>query len=259
MSPIHRDEGEISGIGRASLLLNAFRSSNGSLTSGELIERSGLPRSTAHRLIRELVRCGLLERHDRTLRLGITLFELGQLVHRPRGLVDAARPFMADLREATRQNVGVSVLVEREVLYVEVLRGKDGPRVPSRAGGRWPAHASCSGKAILAFSQPKDVRAVVADGLAGLTDNTITDPDALADELARIRQRGIAYDRQESFRGIMAAASPILGPGGEVVGALSVSGLAGRINLARVDAAVRASALAVSRELARAYGGFRSG
>lgn len=256
VSPNHRDDGEISGIGRAGVLLNAFQGSRGILTTRELIERTGLPRSTAHRLVAELVRCGFLERDGRALRLGLMFFELGQLVPRPRSLADAARPYMSDLREATRQNVGTAVLVDREVLYVEVLRGKDGPRVPSRTGGRWPAHASCSGKAILAFAGSEVVEAVVADGLTRLTENTITEPETLREELARIRQRGVAYDRQESFPGVMAVASPVIGPDGEVAGALSVSGLTGRINLTRVDAAVRAGALAVSRELSHAHTGF---
>jgi IclR family transcriptional regulator, acetate operon repressor len=251
MSPIHRNEGEVSGIGRAAALLREFRHGGGMLTGADLVRRTGLPKTTVHRLMSELVRTGLVEQEGHVFRLSLLMFELGQLAPRPSTLHDAARPYMADLHQATQQNVGLAVLSEGEVVYLEILPGKDAPRLPQRVGSRWPAHASCSGKAILAFSG--DALAEIArHPLRRLTEYTITDPIAFASELERIRRRGVAYDRQESFSVVAGAASPVTGPDGEVTGALSVSGLAGRINLTRVEAAVRAGALAISRELVRA-------
>jgi IclR family transcriptional regulator, acetate operon repressor len=71
-------------------------------------------------------------------------------------------------------------------------------------------------------------------------------------ELERVRRSGSAFDRRESFPNVAGVASPILAADGEVLAALSVSGQAGRINLARVDAAVRTAALAIAQDLALA-------
>lgn len=251
VSPIHRNEGEVSGIGRAAALLREFRHGGGVLTAADLVRRTGLPKSSVHRLMGELVRTGLVEQEGHAFRLSLLMFELGQSVPRPSTLHDAARPHMADLLQATQQNVGLAVLSEGEVVYLEILPGKDAPRLPQRVGSRWPAHASCSGKAILAFS-PGALAETAQRRLRRLTQHTIADAAALAGELERIRRKGVAYDRQESFATVVGVASPVTGPGGEVAGALSVSGLAGRINLTRVEAAVRAGALAISRELVQA-------
>jgi IclR family acetate operon transcriptional repressor len=248
VSPIHRAEGEVSGIGRAAALLREFRHGGGVLTGADLVRRTGLPKSSVHRLMGELVRTGLVEQEGHAFRLSLLMFELGQSVPRPGTLHDAARPYMADLHQATQQNVGLAVLSEGDVVYLDLFPGKDAPRLPQRVGSRWPAHASCSGKAILAFSGDA-LPDAARSPLRRLTQHTIADPAAFADELERIRRRGVAYDRQESFATVVGVASPVTGPDSEVVAALSVSGLAGRINLSRVEAAVRAGALAISREL----------
>ena len=124
---------------------------------------------------------------------------------------------------------------------------------PQRVGGRWPAHASSSGKAILAFSRPPRWLPSVNGVLPRLTEHTITDVAALDAELERTRRRGVAYDRQESFPGVVGVAAPILGEDGAALGALALSAIVGRVDLRRMDAAVRTSALAVSRELARGH------
>ena len=238
-------------MGRAAALLKEFRTGDGTLTAAALVRRTGLPRSTVHRMLRELVRVELLEQVGGTYRLGMLVFELGRRTPRESGLHEAAHPHMAALHEATRHNVGLAVLAGGDVVYVDMFRGRDAPRLPQRTGTRWPAHASCFGKAILAFSGNADLGTL---SLRRFTEHTITDPDALAEELTRVRRRGVAYDLREAFPNVVGVASPIMAPDGEVAGALSLSGLAGRISLSRVEAAVRAAALAVTRRPAGEHG-----
>ncbi|MCF7547904.1 IclR family transcriptional regulator [Pseudonocardia sp. WMMC193] len=252
MCPAHRDEGEISGVGRAVAVLKEFRGGARSLGVSALARRTGLPKATVHRLLNEMARVGLLERVGTDYRPGLLLFELGQLAPSSRTLHTAARPHMAVLHEATGHNVGLAVLQDRDVVYVEILRGRMAPRLPQRTGGRWPAHASCSGKAMLAHAPAALLDDVLAGPLPALTPQTIVDPTELRRELDRIRRTGTAFDRQESFPTVTGVASPLLDGDGTVVGALSMSGLAGRINLSRLDAAVRTTALAISRDIAEA-------
>jgi IclR family transcriptional regulator, acetate operon repressor len=251
--PAHRDSGEISAVGRAVQLLTQFRTAGRpTLGAAELARRTGLPKATVHRILLELVRVGLLDRVGTGFRPGLLLFELGALVPQQRDLREAARRHMAVLHEATRHHVGLAVLRGADVVYVEIMRSPGAPRLPQRSGGRWPAHASCSGKAMLAFAAPEAVERVLAEPLRSLTSRTISEADDLRTELDRVRRAGVAFDRRESFPDVAGVAAPVLGADGEVLAALSVSGAAGRINLGRLDVAVRTSALAITRDLAAA-------
>jgi len=230
-------------------VLTAFEGEENAVSPAELARRVQLPRSTVHRIVVSLVREGLLERHADQVRLGVRLFEIGQRVPRQRVLRDAARPYMQDLREATRQTVHLAILEGSQVVYVDILASPGAPPLPSRVGGRLPAHATGVGKAMLAFSPPETVRAVLDGGLPRLSERSAVAPGLLASELDRIRRDGVAFDREESGPGIVCAASPVLGAGGDVLGALSVSGWTTRLRLDHVSPAVRTATLALSRSL----------
>ncbi|RKS73220.1 IclR family transcriptional regulator [Actinomadura pelletieri DSM 43383] len=236
-------------LDRVVAVLTAFRADDDGLGAAELARRSGLPKSTAHRIALDLVDAGLLERRGERVRLGLKLFEIGQRVPRQRVLRDAAVPYMSDLREATRQTVHLAVLEGREVVYVEILGSSGGPRLPSQVGGRLPAHVTGVGKAILAYSPPEVVKSVLQADLVKTSERSVTAPGLLAKELERIRHEGVAYDREESGRGIVCAASPVLGPDGLALGALSVSGWSTKLRPSVVAPAVHTAALTLSRTL----------
>ncbi len=233
---------------RAALLLNCLAAGDSPGIS-ELARRSGLAKTTVFRLVHELAAAGLVEVTSGGVRLGMRLFELGSSVPRQRSLREAALPYMRDLHEATSETVHLAVLDGAEVVYVAIRPGRHGPRLPSRVGGRMPAHATGVGKAILAFSPPEVAAALIDAGLERRTPRTIADPGALRRELTRIRGSGVSFDREESGPGIVCAASPVFGAGGTVVAALSLTGWSSRLDLARVAPAVRTAALALSRQL----------
>jgi IclR family transcriptional regulator, acetate operon repressor len=247
-------DGGSSVLSRAAAVLDAFGADTAELGVSELARRTGLAKSTAHRLVGELVRLGWLEQAGPRVRLGLHLFELGQLVPRQRALKEAALPFMEDLREATGSNVHLAVLEGLEVVYVEILRVRDRQALPSRVGGRLPAHATGVGKAILAFSPPDVVKARVDAGLVRRTAYTVVMPGALTRELAAVRETGISYDRQESALGVVCAAAPVFGADGRVLGSLSVTGRAERLDVERMAPAVRTAALTLSRQLGAPLG-----
>ncbi|MGW5156591.1 IclR family transcriptional regulator [Nonomuraea wenchangensis] len=247
MSTQVTDEGSF--LRRVATVLSAFRADDGDLGASELARRTGLPKSTVHRITLGLAEAGLLERHGGQVRLGLRLFEIGQRVPRQRVLRDAALPYMTDLREATRQTVHLAVLEGHEVVYVEILPTPGGPTLPSRVGGRFPAPVTGVGKAILAFSPAETVRAVLQQELPRISERSVIAPGVLARQLDRVRAEGVAFDREESGAGIVCAASPVLAPDGTALGALSVSGWSSTMRMARVAPAVRTAALALSRAL----------
>lgn len=245
MRPAQQNDGAT--VARITALLSAFLPGDGGLGVSELARRTGLPKSTVHRLAGHLVGAGLLERSGTDLRLGLRLFEIGQLATGHRDLVDAARPVLADLRSGTRNTVHLARLEGAEVVYFEVLPGPDAPDLPSRVGGRMPAHATGVGKAILAFSTDETVDRVVSAGLPRLSTRTITSPALLRKQLHRIRSEGVAYEREESGRGTVCVACPVLDADGVPVAAISVAGWSNRMRPERVAPAVRAAALTLSR------------
>ena len=234
---------------RVVTVLTAFRGEENAVSTAELARRVGLPKSTVHRIVTSLVEEGLLERQAGKVRLGVRLFEIGQRVPRQRVLRDAARPYMHDLREATRQTVHLTILEGTQVVYVDILTSPGAPPLPSRVGGRLPAHVTGVGKAMLAYSPPETVRAVLDGDLPRVSPRSTVAPGLLARELAGIRETGVAYDHEESGPGIVCAASPVIGADGEVLGALSVSGWSTSVRLDHVAPAVRTAALALSRTL----------
>ncbi|NIJ12269.1 DNA-binding IclR family transcriptional regulator [Saccharomonospora amisosensis] len=248
MCPADRNEAA-STAARLTALLTAFRPGDEALGVSELSRRTGVSKSSVHRLTTQLLAGGLLEREGGGVRLGLKLFEIGQLATRQRGLVDAARPYLADLREATRNTVHLAVLEGTEVVYLDILRGPDAPTLPSRVGGRFPAHATAVGKAILAHSPESVVDNVIAAGLARVSRRTIAAPGLLRRQLASVREDCLAYDREESGVGVVCVASPLLAPGGAAVAAVSISGWTNRMRLDRVAPAVRTAALTISRTL----------
>jgi IclR family transcriptional regulator, acetate operon repressor len=244
-----RNESAISMLDRSVMLLLAFRSSGGAMTLAQLCQATGIPKATAHRLVGELEKWGLLERSGRRLRLGMRLFELGQLVPTQRDIGEIAAPYLAELFEATRETVHLAVRDGQEVLYVQKLAHRGSPQVGSRVGGRMPMHCTGVGKAMLAFNSTALTDAVIAQGLRRLTPRTIVAPGLLRRDLARTRVRGFAVEREESTTGIVCVAGPIIDVTGNAVAAISMTGRVHQFSAPASTAAVRTAALGLSRAL----------
>lgn len=234
-------------IGRISLILDCFTDGTQSLTLTGICERTRLAKSTASRIVAELVEYGYLERMGSSLALGIRVFELGQQAARPRSLKLMAQPRMAELRRATGSTVHLAVLEETTVVYIEILASSASPGLPSRVGGRLSAYATGVGKAMLAYADPELVERVIARGLTRLGPHTITDPQRLREELRAVRDAGMATEQQESGEGISCVAAPVFGRGRDrPVAAVSVSGWSDRLDLAAAIPLVRKVAGALS-------------
>lgn len=215
----------------------------------ELAERAGLPRSTAHRLARELEEWGGLERVEDGLRPGLRLFELGQRAPRQRDLREAALPAMRDVHAATGRLVQLAVLDGDETVCVEQVVPRGEPRVPSRPGTRVPAHATAMGKVLLACAvDPAALDVLLARPLAGLTRRTITDPAVLRPHLAEVRALGHALNRGEGQRGLLGIAVP-LRDDDSVIAALSISFRA-QTDLERALVALKTAQPSIERALA---------
>lgn len=236
-----------------SLLVSFGEQASTGIGVSELARRAGLSKSTAFRLLGMLARNGVVEKVGSEYRLGSRLHELGTSVYSAEHdfIRDVLTPFGADLLEMTRQTVHLAALHGTDVVYIGKLFGHRQVASPSRIGARVPAHCTAVGKVLLAFD-PAAFDAVIAQELQGLTPRSITDPAALAAQLVRIRQEGIAYDDQEAAPHLTCVAAPVFGVGGRPVAALSVSGSVGAFEPRAQAPALRRVARAASQAVQRA-------
>lgn len=147
-----------------------------------------------------------------------------------------------------------------EIVYVNKIHGHRAASSPSRIGARWPAYCTGVGKALLAFDHDA-AEAASAAGLPTRTKYTLADPRCFRAELGGIREDGIAFRRQEATPGLTCVATPVLGPLGRPVAALSVAGADRRFDPSRHAAALRRVAHEAARVVtaAKARGAAPSG
>jgi DNA-binding IclR family transcriptional regulator len=212
---------------RAIALLKRFDDRHRSWRLSALAQAEGLHRATAHRLLAALEQAGMLARDLRRVDhycLGPEALALGARAQRASELADTARPELEILAASTGETVSLEVPVWPDMLIIDEALG---PRlVGSRpsVGTRWPAHATSTGKAILATMAPEHVVRLLGRKPARPTAATLVDPAALARDLAETRRRGWAAAMDELEIGFAAVGAVIRARGGTVVGAISTGG-----------------------------------
>jgi DNA-binding IclR family transcriptional regulator len=232
-----------------SILLTFTDSHAQSLT--EIARLAGLPISTAHRLVSELAAWGFLERTDDAhYRAGVPLKVIGSAhAGHSSSLYERARRVMEDVAAATRTSVRLGVFEGRKVAYIEKV--VDHRPVSTYTGqDTLPAHATGMGKALLAFSSPELVDAVIDEGLERFTPYTLTTPDRLRRALAVTRLTRVALSRWEVDLGVSTVAVPVFAGGGTVVAALELRVRDLRSDLRVLQPVLTVAARCLSRELA---------
>lgn len=237
-------------VARIVAVLSAMAGGESHVALSEIARRTGLPKATVHRLLHQMADFGLVELSPGGVRVGLRLFELGQLASGPRSVGDVAAPYLGDLHAATGHTVHLVVPRGKEVLYVHKIENRRSPSVGSRVGGLMPMHCTAVGKALLAHAELDVVRDALAAPLARITPRTIVAAGLIAGQLRRVRQDGIAEDHEESTLGVGCVAAPVLDSRGRAVAAISVTGPVAAVSGARLSPAVRTAALGVGRALA---------
>ncbi|MDZ7914853.1 MAG: IclR family transcriptional regulator [Rhodococcus sp. (in: high G+C Gram-positive bacteria)] len=189
----------------------------------DVASRSGLPLSTASRMINELEEHGLLERDgNRQVRIGMRLWELASRASPTRGLRDAAMPFLEDLHAIIGHHVQVGVLDGTEVLFIERLSAPGAVVNVTRIAGRLPLHASSSGLLLLAHGPAALHEQILGGPLPAFTAETIVDPRALRVFVAEVRRTGAAVCPGFIHEDALGIAVPIREDNDRVIAALSV-------------------------------------
>ncbi|MGQ0617466.1 MAG: IclR family transcriptional regulator [Acidimicrobiia bacterium] len=222
------DEVRLQSLTAALELLNRFATAN-EIGVTEAAAHLGVAKSTAHRLLTTLAAFGFVERTvNRRYRLGVRIYELGEIAVSRLGLHEVALPVLEELRNVCGETVHVAIPDGAEVVYIARMESHQGLRFSSRVGRRMPAHATSSGKAIAAFN-PEVAKAVVSSPLLRLTGRTIVSPQLFLRALADARTAGYACSTEEAEVGLSSVAAPVLDADGVAIAAVSVAGPSERI------------------------------
>jgi DNA-binding IclR family transcriptional regulator len=173
-------------VDRVVRLISAFPDGPGGLALSELAQRSGLPLTTAHRLVHQLAVHGLVETEPGgSVQLGLRLWELVNRNSPALALRQAAMPFMEDIQQVLNQNVNLAVLDGWEALFVERLSRRGSVANRARVAGRMPVHITSAGLALMAH-QDKAVQAEYLDQFSDPAGRVTRDAvRALISETAR--------------------------------------------------------------------------
>jgi IclR family KDG regulon transcriptional repressor len=215
-------------VTRAFDILEIYLHEDRPLTVPEIADRAGLPRSTAHELVRTLAARHYLvaaTSQPHHFVLGSKSFELGNAYASRVDLIVEGQEVARRVSAASEETVHLGILEGLEVVYIVKEDSPHMIRMVSNVGLRRPAHCTAMGKVLLSALSDDELACLLGDGdvLPGLTPNSITSRSQLLDELAAVRTRGFAFDDRESNPSVRCVASSVFDHRGTVVAAMSIS------------------------------------
>ena len=258
----------ITSVDNALRLLALFRERE-KVRLSDAREHLGVAHSTAHRLLAMLAYHGFVrqDKDSRVYLAGPALVEIGLAAVRHMDIRRHARPVLEELAGRYGETAHLSVLEADRVRYLDAVESSRALRVAARTGTALAANCTASGKAMLAALPAPELAALFpgspgTPALPALTRHSITSRGRLEDELAVVRERGFALNREESEDGVASVAVAVLDGRRAPVAALSVSapisrladGLAGEIAAQLRVEAQRLAGLAGLRSRGRGGG-----
>jgi len=219
---------EIQSLARGLKILELLSQTDNGVGITELAEELGVDKSSASRLAQTLAAYGFAEQDPDTRRytLGPQIVRLSRSVLTRMPLRDQAKPFLRQLVERTGECSHLAILAQGQALYIDQVESLSSLRVTTGVGTLTPLHCTALGKVLLAFSnEPLPAEMPV------FTPRTIADQETLRAHLEQTRRQGYGVDDEEYEYGVRCVAAPVFDFRGKVVGAIGISGPAGRIGL----------------------------
>jgi IclR family KDG regulon transcriptional repressor len=224
---------KVQALERALDILDCFSFQNKEMRLSDVVNQTGLNKTTVKRLMANLTTRGYLQKDPESKRyqLGLRLFELGGIVFSSFSLRKAAGYHMSRLQNATGATVLLGVMMEEQLVYVDKREGNGMIRISSDIGWRRNLHYGMLGMTLMAHNSPEEVGNMLKKyPLEAYTPFSITDEDTFILRLEKIRKDGFMVEREEAVEGIMGIAAPIRDYSRQVVAALGVALPVGQLN-----------------------------
>ena len=202
----------------------------------ELANYLGMDKGTVHHHLSTLENQEYVVKEDGRYELSLRFFQMGETVRRRWDIYDVGKPEVDTLAEETGELANLMVEEHGMGVYLHIAKGENAVTLDTKTGTTQYLHTSALGKAILAFCSESELEAILdTHGLPAKTPNTVTDRETLDEQLERIRNEGVAFDGEERAEGIRCVAAPILDTDDSLLGAVSVSGPATRLEGERFE------------------------
>lgn len=246
-----RNPDHVQSLTRGLAVIRAFDGERGTLSLSEVAERCGLTRAAARRFLLTLVDAGYVHQEGRGFSLRARVLELGFAYLSGLDFVDVARPQLEALSHDLDESASISVLDDREIVYVARVPTRRIMSVTIAVGTRFPAHATSMGRVLLAALPDDELEEHLAQAeTQRLTSRTLVDVRRLRAAIEDARRDGYVIVDQELEDGLRSVAVPIRDGSGAVVAAMNVATHAARTPLEQL----RTTTLARLREAAEAVG-----
>lgn len=221
----------IDSVAKALGLLQVFSQTNPTLTISKAAELAQLTRPTARRILLTLAHLGFAESDGRNFSLTPKVLRLGFGYLAALPYWETAQPHLRQLAKDFEESCSMATLDEDEIVYLARIPADRNMAISLSTGSRLPAYATSLGKVMLAWLTPEALENYLKRvELNPLTPTTITNPERLREELARVRQNGFAVVDGEREVGVRSAAAPIRIRNGSVVAAINVSANSMRVS-----------------------------
>lgn len=208
-------------------ILNLFNDHT-ELSFQEVIELSGIPKTTAFRMLKSFEEMEFLEKgNDAKYRLGILFLKFGHLVSMRLDVRKIAFPIMNELHNDVKEAINLIVRDGNEAMYIEKVDTKQKVRLYTAIGRKSPLYAGACSRAILSFLPDTEIKEYLESiNLESFAMGTITNMERLSETVVQARELGYTISHSELENHTSAIASPIFNHKGEVIAAMSIAGLA---------------------------------
>lgn len=231
-------------LGKITAILDAFTLTAPTRTAAEIRDATGLPTSTTHRLLGNLVEHGFLDRVGERYRIGARMASWAGPAVRSRDFTELLGPQLEALRDETGETACFFRPEQGARVCIAVAETRHGLKRDMYVGRVQPLHVGSAGRIILAW-RPELLEEITGTDLPALTSATITDPDALRDAVAEARGAGYSITVGERVDAASGLSAPVFDPHGTLLGALTVMGPTLRLPVERcvelVDTVVEAA------------------
>jgi DNA-binding IclR family transcriptional regulator len=240
---------------RAISVLKAFTDEHPEWSLTPLAQELGLNKATTFRLLTALESEALLMRdpHSDKYRLGPAVVTLGGRALRANNLRAVSHAELQALAAETNETASLEILQGAEALVLDEVVGGHVMSGTQSIGSRWPAHATSTGKALLALLPEDRLRRTLPPTLPAITPRTITDWNVLLSDLAVTRRRGYAVARGELEIGLLAIGAPVLNLDGQAIAAISIAGPTSRLTV-KHESSIGQHVCACARRISRGLG-----
>ena len=212
-------------LSRAFDILDVFTPAAPSLGLKDIVRITGLPKTTAFRILNSLVERGYCELDPRTgeYSLGFVFLRFADIRRRQTNSHGVASTIMRELRDAVNETVVVSVRAGDFRVHVDLLESHQTLKRTASVGEPVPLYIGASGKVLLAGMEDAEIDAYLErTDLVPVQDSTITDVDALRQEIDAIRRNGFAESHGELIAGGGALAAPVKDYSGQTVACIDI-------------------------------------